>query len=350
MRIYKSLSRICFLKNSYSLKFLFIAFLGIHIPLISLIIFFVSNKELMNGENMLWYTLLITLIASAITLAILRKLVAPITHTSKFLEEYRKNRLLINLPYNYTDEAGILMRNIQDTVTKNILLANEKTELITLLSHDLKNYASNPELLAKLIIDEDNLQEIKNYATLIVEFTKQQVSFLESFIFLLKTEDILLKHVEESTIMPIEKILKDIAEENNQKIQSKECSLKIISPLKNLHTNFDENLLKSVLTNLVDNAFKFSNPKGLIEIIVQDNPYNYEIIVQDNGIGFAPTQADKIFEKFTKMSRLGTKGELSTGIGLYLCKTIVQKFNGTITATSKGQNMGSTFTISLNKL
>ncbi len=293
----------------------------------------------MNGENVLWYTLLITLIASAITLAILRKLVAPITHTSEVLEEYRKNRLPINLPYNYTDEAGILMKNIQDTVTENILLANEKTELITLLSHDLKNYASNPELLAKLILDEDNLQEIKNYANLIVESTKQQVSFLESFVFLLKTEDILLKHVEESTIMPIEKILKDIAEENNQKIQSKECSLKITPSLKNLHTNFDENLLKSVLTNLVDNAFKFSNPKGLIEIIVQDN-----------GIGFAPTQVDKIFEKFTKISRLGTKRELSTGIGLYLCKTIVQKFNGTITATSKGQNMGSTFTISLNKL
>ena len=54
----------------------------------------------------------------------------------------------------------------------------------------------------------------------------------------------------------------------------------------------------------------------------------------------------KMFDKFTKMSRLGTSNESSTGIGLYLCRQIIEKNNGRLTATSEGKNKGATFTIS----
>jgi signal transduction histidine kinase len=69
------------------------------------------------------------------------------------------------------------------------------------------------------------------------------------------------------------------------------------------------------------------------------------ITVADRGIGFDKNQIDELFKKFTKMSRLGTANESSTGIGLYLCKKIIEKNKGSLIATSEGKNKGAEFRI-----
>ena len=70
------------------------------------------------------------------------------------------------------------------------------------------------------------------------------------------------------------------------------------------------------------------------------------IAVTDNGLGFNMNQSDAIFKKFTDQKKVGTANESSTGIGLYLCKTIVEKYKGKLVATSDGVNKGATFTLS----
>ncbi|WP_431245109.1 sensor histidine kinase [Flavobacterium sp. P21] len=67
--------------------------------------------------------------------------------------------------------------------------------------------------------------------------------------------------------------------------------------------------------------------------------------VTDKGVGFDKNQIEELFKKFTKMSRLGTANELSTGIGLYLCKKIIERHKGTLTAISEGKNKGAEFKI-----
>ena len=118
MKLYDKLSNISFLKKSYAFKFLFVAFIGIHIPLIGILFFVLYAKNTISPDSILIFALIMTLLATLITLLILNKLIRPILLASKSLDEYRNNRILSELPTQYTDEAGLLMRNIQSLFMK----------------------------------------------------------------------------------------------------------------------------------------------------------------------------------------------------------------------------------------
>jgi signal transduction histidine kinase len=100
-----------------------------------------------------------------------------------------------------------------------------------------------------------------------------------------------------------------------------------------------------VVVNLIDNAIKFSFPQSEIKVEAYTEDKKLILIVSDSGLGFNPEYKDEIFKKFTNRSKPGTANEPSTGIGLYLCKKIVEKYNGTLTASSEGANKGARFSI-----
>src|SRR6187431_3283079 len=147
MRFYKKLSKISFLKKSYTYKFLFVAFIGIHIPLIGLLFFVLYSRNSISSETILFVALLLTLTATGITLLILRKLMLPIRMASKALSDYRTFRKISDLPVNFHDEAGLLMRNIQESIQENEIFINEKQNLIYMLSHDLRTFGGNSKTL-----------------------------------------------------------------------------------------------------------------------------------------------------------------------------------------------------------
>jgi signal transduction histidine kinase len=100
-----------------------------------------------------------------------------------------------------------------------------------------------------------------------------------------------------------------------------------------------------VLVNLIDNSIKFSLPESEIKVSVHLNKEQLAFVVSDFGIGFDPKYKEELFKKFTNRSRLGTANEPSTGIGLYLCKKIVEKYQGELLAESDGVNKGAVFSI-----
>jgi hypothetical protein len=103
MKLYSLLSKISFLKNRYVAKFLFVAFLGIHIPLIGLVFFVVYLEHLLSPLNVVFLTLFLTLSATVITLIILKNLMVPVLKGSRALADYRINLIVPKLPLNYTD-------------------------------------------------------------------------------------------------------------------------------------------------------------------------------------------------------------------------------------------------------
>lgn len=107
----------------------------------------------------------------------------------------------------------------------------------------------------------------------------------------------------------------------------------------------DEGLLVQVLVNLISNAIKFSYFDSDIKVRIYKEDSNVVITVADRGIGFDKHQMEELFKKFTKMGRLGTANESSTGIGLYLCKKIIEKNKGRLSAVSEGKNKGAEFKI-----
>lgn len=109
----------------------------------------------------------------------------------------------------------------------------------------------------------------------------------------------------------------------------------------------DINMIQTVLRNLVSNAVKFTNSGGEISIKaskIDDEEVLFE--VSDTGIGMSKSIVDNLFRMDVNTSRRGTEGELSTGLGLILCKEFIEKHNGKIWAEST-ENVGSSFFFTL---
>lgn len=345
MKLYHNLSQISFLKKSYALKFLFVAFIGIHIPLIGILFFVLFFEQTISPTSILIFSLIMTLLATVVTLVVLKQLIRPISIASRSLDDYRNKRRLSILPTEYTDEAGLLMCNIQESIYEAESFINEKQDLIYMLSHDLKNFAGNPQGLAKLILSENPSESVKHLADLICESTNLQFRYIENFIKLLKEQDQVLKVNQETKTIYFENILPFINEQVEQRLIDKNILLNLSVEIDEAKLWIDEGLLVQVLVNLISNAIKFSYFDSDIKVRIYKENLNLVITVADRGIGFDKHQMEELFKKFTKMSRLGTANESSTGIGLYLCKKIIEKNKGRLTAISEGKNKGAEFKI-----
>nr|WP_233173241.1 HAMP domain-containing sensor histidine kinase [Flavobacterium sp. ASV13] len=333
------------MKKSYAFKFLFVAFIGIHIPLIGILFFVLYYNHSVSPTSILIFSLIMTLLATLITLVVLNQLIKPISLASKSLDDYRNNRKLSILPTEYTDEAGLLLCNIQESIYESESFINEKQDLIYMLSHDLKNFAGNPQGLANLIISENPSESIRQLAELICESTNLQFRYIENFIKLLQEQDRVVKGNLEMRMISFPNILPFINEQVEQRLIDKNIKLTLNLELIEAKLRIDEGLLVQVIVNLISNAVKFSYFDSEIKVRVYNENSKFIITVTDRGIGFDKNQIDELFKKFTKMSRLGTANESSTGIGLYLCKKIIEKNKGRLSATSEGKNKGAEFRI-----
>ncbi|MCV9926889.1 HAMP domain-containing histidine kinase [Flavobacterium sp. LS1R49] len=345
MKLYHMLSQVSFLKKSYAFKFLFVAFIGIHIPLIGILFFVLYGNNTISANSILIFSLIMTLLATALTLLVLNQLIKPIAIASKALNDYRTSRKLSILPDQYEDEAGLLMCNIQESIDEAESFINEKQDLIYMISHDLKNFAGNPQGLARLIIEENPSESVKNLAELICESTDLQFRYIENFIKLLKQQDEIAKSSSIIKTIQMSPILPAIKEQLSQLLAQK--NIKLISDIEveEAVLKIDEGLLIQVLVNLISNAIKFSYSGSEILMRIFKDDEKIVFTVSDKGMGFDQNQIEELFKKFTKMSKLGTANETSTGIGLYLCKKIIDKNGGKLSAMSLGKNKGATFTI-----
>ncbi|WP_373376968.1 PAS domain S-box protein [Cupriavidus nantongensis] len=109
----------------------------------------------------------------------------------------------------------------------------------------------------------------------------------------------------------------------------------------------DKTRLVQVLQNLVLNASKFSPPGTVVTIATAVQNRTLELRVTDQGRGISPHALEDIFQLFVQESRPGTDVQGGLGIGLSLCRSLVELHGGTIAASSAGPGLGSTFTVRL---
>jgi len=108
----------------------------------------------------------------------------------------------------------------------------------------------------------------------------------------------------------------------------------------------DEDMLKTMLRNLLGNAIKFSNPGGQVTISGEEKGGEVHVSVADKGIGISKEDLHRLFDEHTNLSKNGTQNEKGTGLGLVLCKEFIEKLGGKIWADSE-PGKGSVFTFSL---
>ncbi len=117
-------------------------------------------------------------------------------------------------------------------------------------------------------------------------------------------------------------------------------------PPEPLYALLDVNKFTQVLTNLVSNALKFTPDGGRVRVSIAPGPGSCRVEVSDTGVGIPANMQSRLFEAFTQARRPGLRGEPTTGLGLALCKTIVEWHQGTISFTS-AEGQGSTFTVKI---
>ncbi len=108
----------------------------------------------------------------------------------------------------------------------------------------------------------------------------------------------------------------------------------------------DPNKLRQVLSNLVDNAIKYSPDGGDVEIRLASENGATLIEVADEGLGIPTSERERIFEKFYRLDPQQTRGVGGSGLGLYICRELVERMNGSLEVESE-PGQGSRFRVSL---
>lgn len=233
---------------------------------------------------------------------------------------------------------------------------NKKLNSFTYISsHDLQEPLRKMQLLSAHILEkeEKNLSDKgKDYFNRMQQAAKRMQTLIEDLLSYSRTnsEKIIFEKSD------LNKILDEIKEEFKEEFHEKNAK---INAQKLPELNVIRFQFHQLLHNLISNALKFSNPKKPLQIKIKSeistgDKLKYDkllpkkkychISIHDNGIGFEPQFNDRIFEVF---QRLHGKGEYKgTGIGLAICKKIVENHHGFITATGELKK-GATFDIYL---
>ncbi len=222
-----------------------------------------------------------------------------------------------------------------------------KDKFFSIIAHDLKTPFHSILGLSEIIKDEAkhlDIETVEQYAGIIHSTSKNTFQLLENLLDWARIQR------SQISFKPVSIILKKLVNEVVELMEEKSNS-KMITVLNNIPDNqivsADEDMLKTVLRNLVSNALKFTPVNGKIEIHVVSKENSIEISVKDTGTGMKQDDISKIFKIGSSFSKRGTENENGTGLGLVLCKEFVEKQGGKIWVESE-EGKGSTFTFSIN--
>ncbi|TFG24150.1 MAG: HAMP domain-containing histidine kinase, partial [Promethearchaeota archaeon] len=225
-----------------------------------------------------------------------------------------------------------------------------KTDLFSRTSHELKTPLISIKGFTELLLNL-HYQKLDTEIVSILEEIQKGSKRLEDYINAIvessKLEQGLLKLnlVEENLSFLINYCVRQLegaAELRKQKV--------IVDIEKDMITKLDKERIYEVLSNLLINAIKYTPVGGQITInsSVKDN--YFIISIKDNGIGLTKEEENQIFKQFGKIERYGQGWDVGiegTGLGLYICKEIVELHGGEIWVESEGRNKGCNFYFSL---
>jgi signal transduction histidine kinase len=225
----------------------------------------------------------------------------------------------------------------------------EKDKLFSVISHDLRGPISSYIGLTDMFTDESfdlSHDEIVAMSKSINKSARSLQGLVENLLewSKMQKEDVFIGKEK----FNLEQIVGQALEPLQDMYVAKEIKVAVeVSDL--LHVLADEHLLLSVIRNLVTNAVKFTERKGNILVSARDMTDGFiQVNVIDSGIGIRNDMIDKLFLIEKSLGRPGTEGELSSGLGLLLCKDFIEKQEGIIWVESE-VNKGTTFSFTLPK-
>ena len=260
------------------------------------------------------------------------------------VEELRieKDRVEENA-YNL-NELNIELTNSEEKLKE---INSSKDKFFSIIAHDLRGPFSGFLGLTDLLAEEyENLSplDVSKMAVSMRNSAKQLFNLLENLLDWSRSQTGSMEFSPET--MDLSNIMINIASLFNETAKNKK--IKLISNVATNTTVFaDHQMLNTCTRNLVSNALKYTNEGGEVNISTIQREEGYICVsVADTGVGMNQEALDKIFRIDSKLTTLGTAKEKGTGLGLLLCKELVERNGGTISVQSE-LGKGSTFTFTL---
>lgn len=238
--------------------------------------------------------------------------------------------------------------NEVETLNKDLKKLNdEKNDLLGIVAHDLRNPISSLIMLGDAIKDtlssnKVETTEIMEYAHDIEITSKRTLDILTNLLDVNSFESGKFKISIKK--LSINKVIRKVLEAQNDYAVSKEIN--IISKVRSIEyfIQADESAAEQVITNIVNNAIKYSPASKKVVISLNKDKGKVLFSVKDNGPGISKSDQEKLFTKFAKLNNKPTGGEIATGLGLYIVKKLMEKMKGEVTYKSK-PGSGSEFTL-----
>lgn len=270
----------------------------------------------------------------------------------KMLKEMMKLTRIGDVNYKKLMEAN---DRIQEQKTKLEALNNElreanavKDKFYSIIAHDLKD-PFQVLLISAEVLHNDypdmGIDERNKYISGIYRTTGNLAALLENLLQWSRTQ------YGEIECKPREIELDLLAKEQIDYFIAKaeKKNIKLIAEIpENLPVYADENMLQSILRNLVGNALKFTRAGGVITLTAREDGNFIVTSISDTGVGIPEDKRDALFNIGGNFTTMGTAKEKGTGLGLMLCKEFVEKNGGSLNITSR-VGKGSTFSFTLPK-
>lgn len=267
-----------------------------------------------------------------------------------FEEENKQPLYFVGIAIDITafKESQELLREAKEEAEK----ANQaKSEFLANMSHEIRTPLNSVIGFSEVLLNEVEDEKQKDYLSTIASSGKSLLNIINNILDLSKIEA--GKLLIQKTDCDLTNILKELHDIFKPKLEQKGIDFKV-----EIYDEFpllvlDETKINQILLNLIGNAIKFTE-KGFvlckIEIIYQTQEIvNLRVEIIDTGIGISKSQQEIIFEEFTQQEGQNSEKYGGTGLGLTICKRLIQYMNGKIFLESE-VNKGSNFILHFDNI
>ncbi|MDU0419719.1 ATP-binding protein [Staphylococcus simulans] len=267
-------------------------------------------------------------------------------------EEYEVNNRYYVVIMSYIDQfqpngSSGIVAIIRD-MTNEHKLDQMKKDFIATVSHELRTPIALLQGYTESIVDGvvSEPEEIRDSLSIVLDETQRLNRLVNELLNVARMDaEGLSIHKE---VQPISQLLDRMQLKYRQQASELEIDIDLAPETHNQLWFYDSDRMEQVLTNLVDNATRYTVPGDSIKITTGEDD-NYDILyISDTGSGIAPEHVELVFDRFYKVDASRKRGKEGTGLGLFISRMIIEAQEGTINLTSE-LGKGTTFIIKLPK-
>lgn len=306
---------------------------------------FEDSELLIDGVSQKWFilTIFISIIIGIFVFFASEIVIAPLNKILKSINEITEGQLHQRVKINGNNEISKLGEAFNTMTEKLEQIDASRQEFVSNVSHELKTPLSSIKVLSDSILLQEDIP-----SEMYIEFLQDINSEIDRMTEIVNNLLALVKldyreaglNIAETDL---DKMLDDILKRLTPLAEQKNISLSK-EYLKNVIIDADEMKLSLAISNLVENAIKYTDSEGSVKVTLDCDHQNAFITVTDTGIGINEEEQTKIFNRFYRVDKTRDRETGGTGLGLSITHSTVILHKGSIKVSSK-EGEGSTFIV-----